>query len=235
MKKLFILFGLVLFAVAAMAQDRTVSVPAPWSGTYAKYSGSSLDTLGPVDQDTIDIVFYYEGPGYVKKIAVKNRYDVVSGADTTVSFSLFGKEFSDDATYVQIIGATVSSDVNADNTIDILTSDWTETVAQYTSTIAQYNSTIASTKDTLAAYIALIDTTGLMGYPADSISYPAQLLTNSAKTLVNAAQTITNSAQTVTPLDKSYRYYRARYIITGTSAAGSGIKIDEVELKLYTE
>lgn len=175
--------------------------------TYHYYGGSSADTLIATNQDTLDIVVKYMGGGYIRKVAVKSRFDVIAGADTTVSVSVFGKEFEDDATWVEVIAATNTSAVTANNTVQILTSDWTETVAQYTSTIAAHN--------------MVADTTGFQNYPADTIAV--------------AAQTITNAAQTLTPLDKSYRYFRVRYIINGDDSVGTGILLDDFEFKVYTD
>lgn len=187
MKKIFVIFSLLVFAVAVFAQERTVTLtPIKKGETYKKYSGVAADTLVATNQDTIDVVFEYNGPGYVKKVALKSRFDLISVADTTVAISLFGKEFSDDDTYVEVIASTLTADINADNTVKVLTSDYTESIA-------------ASTD------------------------------------VFNADSTITVAAQTITPPDKSYRYYRARYIITAASGAGSGVKLDEIELKLYTE
>ena len=43
-----------------------------------------------------------------------------------------------------------------------------------------------------------------------------------------------NVAHNNTPFDQTYRYYRVRYILQGNDSVGTGIKIDEVEFKLYT-
>lgn len=217
MKNLILLFCLV-FSFSLFAQEREVEKNMG-SGTYYKYTGTAADTLTDTNQDTIDFVLENRGPGYVRKISVKSRFDVIDGADTTVAISVFGKEFEDDATYVQIIASTLSDAVAADNTVKIVSADYTETTASYASTTAQYISTAGV--DTL-----LTDTTGLSGYPADSIISTGYAITN-------AAQTMTNATQTVTPLDKSYRFYRVRYIIEGDDATGTGIKIDEIEFKLY--
>jgi len=217
MKKVIIILFAVLLSVVTFAQDKTISVLMPENTTYTKYTFSTADTLGPVSQDTIDVVITYQSAGYVKKLAVKTRFDIVSGADTTVNISVFGKEFSDDGTYVQIIAAAASSDINANNTSTIITSDWTETVAQYTSTVA----TTTDSLDADVSAIAYVDTSS-----GDSIV--------TTWTLEKPAQTITNAAQTVTPLDKSYRLYRVRYIMSLTSALGSGVRLDELEFKIYT-
>lgn len=207
MKKIIFLLSIVFLSVQGMAQERTVNRTMGLNETYHYYGGSSADTLIATNQDTLDIVVKYMGGGYIRKVAVKSRFDVIAGADTTVSVSVFGKEFEDDATWVEVIAATNTSAVTANNTVQILTSDWTETVAQYTSTIAAHN--------------MVADTTGFQNYPADTIAV--------------AAQTITNAAQTLTPLDKSYRYFRVRYIINGDDSVGTGILLDDFEFKVYTD
>jgi hypothetical protein len=50
---------------------------------------------------------------------------------------------------------------------------------------------------------------------------------------VTAGDTV-NVAHNHTPFDQTYRYYRIRYILQGNDSVGTGIKIDEVEFKLYT-
>lgn len=207
MKKLIIIMIFAFLGLANFAQERTVTKQMSRNTTYYRYSGTAADTLVSTNQDTIDFVIEYRNAGYVKKVAVKSKFDLVALADTTVAISVFGREFSDDATWVQIIASAVSDDVNADNTVAISTSDWTVPVASYTSTVAAH--TLAS------------DTTGFSTYPADSIFVPSYV--------------ITNAAQTATPLDKSYRQYRIRYIIQGSSALGSGVKIDEIEFKVYED
>jgi len=186
MKKIILLLALVaLFACnpnGASAQERTISKTMPEGNTYFKYTGVAADTLISTNQDTIDFVLEYRNHDYVKKIAVKTRFDVVAGADTTVSVSVYGKEFSDDATYVEVVAAATSSAVAANNTVQILASD------PYT--------------------VEAIST-----FAADS----------------------TVAAHNFTPFDKSYRFYRIRYIIKGNDSVGTGIKLDEIEVKFYTD
>jgi hypothetical protein len=208
MKNLIIILMLA-FSFSLFAQERTIEKTARngfRDGTYYKYTGVAADTLISTNQDTIDFVIEYQGPGYVKKIALHTQLDTIDGADTTVSISVYGKEFEDDGTYVEIIAASTSSAV-ASTLHSVLTSDWTETFGTYNSTVA--------------AHTLLTDTTGLSGYPADSVAVPSHI--------------IANAAQTVTPLDKSYRFYRVRYIISGDDSVGDGILISEIEMKLYTE
>jgi len=190
MKKLLIislLFALAMFACnPGQAQDRTVTTTMSNGTYYAKYTGVAADTLGDVDQDTIDYIFVYQSPQYVTKVAVKIRYDIVVGADTTVAASLFGKEFSDDATYVSVIASTVSGAVTANNTIHTLALDPYATEAQY-----------------VTARITGGDTVDV--------------------------------AHNITPFDFCYRYYRLRLIIQGDDAVGTGIKVDEIEFKVYAQ
>jgi len=187
MKKLILFLTLVVIAFACnpqetSAQERTISKTLPTGVYYYKYTGVAADTLKATNQDTIDVVFYYMSPQYVTKIAVKTRFDIIVGADTTVSTSVFGKEFSDDATYVSVIGASTSSAVTANNTVQVLVSDPYITEAAYT-------------------------------FGADSIT----------------------AAHTHTPFDFTYRYYRVRYILQGNDAVGTGIKIDEIEFRIYIQ
>ena len=190
MKKLFIILSLIALAIVACnpssAQERTVTRTLPTGTYYDVYNGGTSDVLTPTTRDTIDLVYVYQSPEYVTKVAVKIRYDVVVGADTTVAASLFGKEFSDDATYISIIGSSVSSAVAANNTIQVLALD---------------------------PYIA-----------------EAQYITGR----VTGGDTI-NVAHNLTPFDFSYRYYRLRLILQGNDAVGTGVKVDQVEVKFYTQ
>ena len=187
MKRAILILIMAVFAIGLQAQERTVERLI--KGTYKNYTGAAADTLTLTNQDTIDVVFEYNGPGYVYKLSVKSRFDVIAGADTTVAVSVFGKEFEDDETYVQIIASTLTSAIAANNTVQVLSSDYTETTAAFD---VPYTNPTAGTVDTL--------------------EYPIQ---------------------TVTPLDKSYRFYRVRYIIQGDDSVGTGIKLDDVEFKLY--
>jgi len=183
MRKLILTIGLIFVVLFAFSQDRTVTKMLDKGATYYKYTGVAADTLGPVDQDTVDVVFQVRVDPLITKVEVKTKFDLVDGADTTVAITVQGKNFADDS-YTDIISSTLSDEINADNTVKVLTAAYSETIASYTSTFA-----------------------------ADS--------------------TTTYSEQTITPVDYSYRYIKCRYIIQGTSDAGSGVKIDEIELKLF--
>ena len=193
MKKLFLFFGLLALVAmiactpkGANAQERTVNITVPLGYTYYKYTGVAADTLKPTNQDTIDFVFAVQLHEYIEKVALKTRFDIIVGADTTVATTVAGKEFSDHTTYTDVIASTVSSAVTANNTVQVLVSDPYTVEAQYV--------------------------TGR----------------------ITGGDTV-DVAHNHTPFDKSYRYYRVRYILQGNDAVGTGVKIDEIELKLYTD
>lgn len=140
MKKVFLFFALLL-SVSLFAQERTVTITADPGNTYLKYTGTSSDVLIPTTRDTIDFWFYFRVDQYVEKIAVKLRYDMRTTADTTVSTSVFGKEFYDDGTPVSIIAATVSSAVTANNVVQVLAQDPYIVEAAYMTDVGANDST----------------------------------------------------------------------------------------------
>lgn len=192
MKKIIFIFGLLALVAmmactpkGANAQERTVNITVPLGYTYYKYTGVAADTLKPTNQDTIDFVFAVQLHEYIEKVALKTRFDIIVGADTTVATTVAGKEFSDHTTYTDVIASTVSSAVTANNTIQVLVNDPYIVEAAYMTDVGANDST--------------------------------------------------NVQHNHTPFDKSYRYYRVRYILQGDDAVGTGVKIDEIELKLYTD
>lgn len=190
MKKLLFILGMFI-SLLAFSQERTISNKVLNSGeTYLKYTGVAADTLKATNQDTIDLIITNYNAGYVEKIAVKSRFDIIVGADTTVAVSVFGKEFDDDATWVEVIASTLTSAVTANNVVQVLSNDPYTTNAGYVGIIKQHNSQLTT----------------------DTLTVPAHVYT---------------------PFDKSYRYYRIRYIIKGNDSIGTGIKLDEVEFKIY--
>lgn len=210
MKRILFTLSLVFLVSVLFAQERTVNKIGDANAltelkTLYTYTGTASDVLIPTTTDTIDLVLEYRGKNLIKKISVKSRFDMRTTADTTVIVSVFGKEFADDPTYVQIIGATTSSVVTTNNVIQVLASDYTETVASYTSATTAFNAIVSQETTT----------------NSDTIAYP--IITN------------TMAAQTVTPFDKTYRFYRIRYILIGNDSVGTGVKLDEIEFKIYTE
>lgn len=212
------------------AQERTISKIGSTnalseSKTLYTYTAVSADTLTATNQDTIDLVLEYRGNKKIKKIAVKSRFDIIAGADTTVAITVSGKDFADATTYTDVITSTLSGAVTANNTVKIVS-----TTAGQTNTVAAYNVAKDAFNLTVSTHVLLTDTAGLMGYPADSISVPSYTIAIPADTLEFPEQSIT-----IADTDITYRFYRVRYIIQGDDSVGTGIKIDEVEFKIYTE
>lgn len=189
MKKLFLFLAVALIAFVcdngAMAQERTVNINVPPGYTYYNYTGSAADTLTATNQDTIDVIFWFRIDEYVEKVAVKTRYDLIVGADTTVALTVAGKEFSDHTTYVDVVASALSSAVSTNNIIQVSVSDPYIVEASYMTDVGANDST--------------------------------------------------NVQHNHTPFDKTYRYYRLRYILQGDDAVGTGVLIDDIEIKLYTD
>ena len=183
-----IIFGLLaLFACnPASAQEITRNINVAEGATYYRYTGVASDLLVPTTSDTIDLIFMFRVHGYVEKVAVKTRFDMITAADTTIKVTVSGKEFADHATYTEVIAETLSSPVTTNNIVQVLTCDPYDVEAQY-----------------VAGRVTGGDTV--------------------------------NVAHNITPFDKSYRYYRIRYILQGNDLTGTGVKLDEVEIKLYTD
>lgn len=123
MKKLLSFLIVILFAVVAIAQERTVDIPIKtglnkW-GTYITYDGVAADTLKATNQDTIDYRFQYQGAEFVKKIAFKVGLDTIAGADT-LTISLLGYDFLDDGTADATIAAATT---NLASGTDVIISD----------------------------------------------------------------------------------------------------------------
>jgi hypothetical protein len=204
MKKfIFIAIAMIAFTITSFAQDREVSKSLGNGISYYKYTGVAADTLTS-NQDTIDLTFSVALNGNISRIAVKTRFDLRAGADTTVSIGVYGKDFTDDGLNT-VVAPVVTSAIAANNTVVITESAKTSTIASYTSTTA--------------AFKILSDTTGLLNYPQDTLNVPII--------------TLTNAAQTVTDNNLTWRKYTIRYIIKGDDSVGTGIKLDEVEIKLW--
>lgn len=116
MKKLLSILITLLFAIVAIAQDKTVEIPIKtgvnnW-GTYVAYDADG-DTL-TTNQDSIDYKFEYRRHEYVNKIAYVFSLDTIAGADT-LSIQLLGYDFADDATATTIIAADTVNLASATN------------------------------------------------------------------------------------------------------------------------
>lgn len=98
MKKLLVIFSMVLFAVVAMAGTRTVTKQLPNGNTRWDYTGVAADTLKETNQDTIDYRLEYRSPVAIEKIDVFFQADTLAGNDS-IYVSLLGmKDLSGTAT-----------------------------------------------------------------------------------------------------------------------------------------
>lgn len=111
MKKFVTLLALIMIVMISYSQDITRTVDFPINGTYASYLGTAGDTLKDASQDTIDFIFRYHSNLSVDKISVGFQVDTVSAADNGVVYSLYGKEFASDPTWVAIIAQDTTADV----------------------------------------------------------------------------------------------------------------------------
>jgi hypothetical protein len=115
MKKLVSILITVLFAVVAIAQDKTIEIPiksgvSNW-GTYADYT--TVDTLTS-NQDTIDFELEYRMHDRVEKVAYTFALDTIAGADT-LSIQLLGYDFENDGTATTLIAADTVNLASASN------------------------------------------------------------------------------------------------------------------------
>jgi hypothetical protein len=204
MKRLILLLIVSFVAFGTFAQE----ISKPSSSTYYTFgrdpvnsynyswfdvTGLSTDLLIYTTSDTIDIRFKVRKhrPFTIKTIS---KFDPITTADTTVSIAILGRN-SENESYTSIT-STTSSEVASDGTVASLSSATSPT---YTATIA--------------AYDMLTDTTGLSGYPADTISVPQQTIT-----------------LTETSTLAEYNYITVRYIISGDDATGTGIEFKQLEI-----
>jgi len=100
MKKLLVIFSMVLFAVVAMAQERTVTKQLANVETRWDYTPKTIsaDTLRKTNQDTIDYRMEYRSPVAIEKIDLFFQADTVAGNDS-LYVSLIGmKELTGAAT-----------------------------------------------------------------------------------------------------------------------------------------
>ena len=78
MKKCFALLTIVLFAVVAMAQERTVNIPMKTGVFYIQHA-SPADTLIETNQDTIDFVFENQNREAIEKLIFSASIDTIAG------------------------------------------------------------------------------------------------------------------------------------------------------------
>jgi hypothetical protein len=88
MRKYFTLLAIVLFAVVAMAQERTVDIPMKTGVFYIQHA-SKADTLIETNQDTIDFVFENQNREAIEKLIFSASIDTIAGNDS-ISYVVTG-------------------------------------------------------------------------------------------------------------------------------------------------
>lgn len=223
MKKLFTFILIVFVALAINAQERTVNMLYFDRGltdvhySYYSYTGTSSDVLIPTTRDTIDIPFDTKKP-------VGFNYNVIcsfsarAGVDTIVYIKVLGKNsLNEDYTEIQFDSSAVVTVAGIVKTLNSVK----------TATIASYTSTDASHANVGTAFTIKQDTAGFKYYPADSLKVPTITFTEAQHVITNATQTITYNGK------KEYRYILVRLILPYNDSVGTGVNVDEVELKLW--
>ena len=81
MKKYFAFLAIVLFAVAAMAQERTVNIGLK-TGVFYIHHASTADTLVETNQDTIDFVFENQNREAIEKLIFSASIGTIAGNDS---------------------------------------------------------------------------------------------------------------------------------------------------------
>jgi hypothetical protein len=188
MKKL--LFILMLFSISlgVIAQTRVIqnqkfgTNPQANGYTYLKFTGTSSDYLNQ-NQDTIQLTYFFNKETPVK-YSGRIQFDVLTTADTAITYNVYGKVFSADSW--TLISSAVTAPITAEASYSI--------------------SNVASD-----AYTFTADTTSIS---IDSIGY------HSATIL----QTMSSDY---------YRYLMIELITKGDDHTGTGVKIEEIELKLW--
>lgn len=217
MKKILFILLALTSVIGLKAQERSVTLnqgralDLNVSKEYA-YNGYTSDRLIPTTRDTIDYIILVKNQGSdpLHFYAVATL-DTIAGADTIVSMQVDYKMFSNQD-YSSLIAAAYTSAITAE-TLVVKTS--LGVTSETTSTVAQYVTTGT-------AFDIITDTTGLAGYPADSLSVPAT-------TFTTAAQTVTTTPNVAL----YYRYLRFRFILDENDSVGTGVKIKRLELKFY--
>lgn len=111
MKKLIVFLALITVAVISYSQDVTRTKDMPVNGTYQFINGLPSDTLVDGGQDSIDFIFKNHNAFSYDKISIGFQIDTVKGSDNGVVYSLYGKEFANDPTWVAIIDQDTTADV----------------------------------------------------------------------------------------------------------------------------
>lgn len=218
MKKYILTTILSILCLATFAQERTVYLnnDKPFDLSERKwyaYNGNTADRLIPTTRDTIDYVIRVTNPeqGKPMHFYANFTFDTIAGADTTIAVTVMGKKFSSES-YADIIASALTAEITGEVQVSKTTLG---AVTEYTQTVAAHNLVFPS-------YEITTDTTGLMGYPADT-------MTVASVTAAEASYAITAVANSTL----RYGYLKFRLILQGNDVTGTGIKMKRLEIQFF--
>jgi hypothetical protein len=155
MKKIILLFSLILFAVSLMAQERTVDLGNGNLIDITKtkvvaYNGGTSDRLLATTRDTIDyfvkVSNYGSGPLHFYAVIT---LDTIAGVDTTVAITVQEKKFANES-YTDIIASALTSVVSAEQKVVKTSLGVTSILTGTTAAATDYiNDITASNTDTV--------------------------------------------------------------------------------------
>lgn len=114
---------MVLFAVVAMAQERTVSATLTAGATYKAFPITAADTLKETNQDTIDYWLTNMNREAVEKITFTMSIDTIAGNDS-IYYSLYGFNNDDNTGTSIATGGILVNQLN--EIVDISKWYWTD-------------------------------------------------------------------------------------------------------------
>ena len=190
----------------AIAQDFSINVRS----TYGTYTGVATDVVDTIEtlSKVVDVnracLYYYD---------VLIDIDTVSGGGgEAVTVALSGS--NDNSNYTSITSLTYAASADTIIRLNNL-SGTTQTIASYTIT--------SNIVDTVATYNLVTDTTGLSGYPADTVIVP-QVTSTTEGTQTVASQTITYN-------EGGIMWNYLKVTLTGTTA-DSNVELQAIKVKV---
>lgn len=214
MKKIILIFVLGIFVSGLFAQKATRSTQKFKANyTYLKYESIASDVLSQ-DLDTIEVPFYLNKE-YPAQWYVNTRFIPATVGDTTVTIYVLGKVFENED-WTAISNFTTNAVAATLDTAIYSMSEPSFTVT-YTGTDS---SATAFTYDTTAYFP---DSAGFGNYAG--IPYTGSGTVYNASTL--------SGTSVPASISNYYRYFLLRYVIAGNDATGTGIKIDNIEFKIW--
>lgn len=188
------------------AQDFSINVKSTY-GTYTGVATDVVDTIESISK-VVDV-----NRGYLYYYDVLIDIDTLSGGGgEAVTVALSGS--NDNVNYTSITSLTYAASADTIIRLNNL-SGTTQTIASYTIT--------SNLVDTTSAYNIITDTTGLSGYPADTMAVP-QVTSTTEGTQTVAAQTITFNQGGI-----MWNYLKVT--LTGTTA-NSYVELQAIKVKV---